>query len=93
MSVCAPCAKLVPMKSSADSPFDPSPATLSGMFSAEPLNCTIAALGADRVMFSADYPFEQIDEAGEFMDHVPLDETLREDIAYNNAMRLLRLKP
>jgi 2,3-dihydroxybenzoate decarboxylase len=66
--------------------------TLSGMFSAEPLNCTIAALGADRVMFSADYPFESIDEAAEFMDTVPLDEKLRADIAYNNAARLLRLK-
>ncbi|MPZ56492.1 MAG: amidohydrolase family protein [Rhizobiales bacterium] len=66
--------------------------TLSGMFSAEPLNCTIAALGADRVMFSADYPFEQIDEAAEFMDTVPLDEKTREDIAYNNAARLLRLE-
>jgi 2,3-dihydroxybenzoate decarboxylase len=66
--------------------------TLSGMFSAEPLNCAIAALGADRVMFSADYPFESVDEAAEFMDTVSLDEKLREDIAYNNAVRLLRLK-
>ena len=65
--------------------------TLSGMFSAEPLNCTIAALGADRVMFSADYPFEQIHEAAEFMDTVALDEATRADIAYNNAKRLLRL--
>jgi 2,3-dihydroxybenzoate decarboxylase len=66
--------------------------TLSGMFSAEPLNCTIAALGAERVMFSADYPFESIDEAAEFIDTVPLDEKVRGDIAYNNAARLLRLK-
>jgi 2,3-dihydroxybenzoate decarboxylase len=66
--------------------------TLSGMYSAEPLNCTIAALGADRVMFSADYPFESIDEAGAFMDTVKLDEKTREEIAYNNAARLLRLK-
>jgi 2,3-dihydroxybenzoate decarboxylase len=66
--------------------------TLSGMFSAEPLNCTIAALGKERVMFSADYPFESIDEAGEFMDHVALDEQTRADIAYNNAVRLLKLK-
>ncbi len=32
--------------------------TTSGMCSAEPLNCTLAALGRDRVMFAADYPFE-----------------------------------
>jgi 2,3-dihydroxybenzoate decarboxylase len=42
--------------------------TVSGMFSAEPLACTIGALGRDRVMFAADYPFESIDEAGAFMD-------------------------
>jgi 2,3-dihydroxybenzoate decarboxylase len=65
--------------------------TISGMFSAEPFHCTIAALGSDRVMFSADYPFESIDEAGEFMDTVALAESVRADIAFNNATRLLRL--
>jgi 2,3-dihydroxybenzoate decarboxylase len=65
--------------------------TLSGMFSAEPLRCAIDALGRDRVMFSADHPFEDAEEAGHFMDTVPLDESLRADIAYNNAARLLGL--
>jgi 2,3-dihydroxybenzoate decarboxylase len=65
--------------------------TISGMFSAEPLNCTIAALGQEHVMFSADYPFESSDEAGEFMDHAPLAEKVREDIAYNNAAKYLGL--
>jgi 2,3-dihydroxybenzoate decarboxylase len=65
--------------------------TLSGMYAPEPLACTIGALGADRVMFSADYPFESIDEAAHFMDTVPLAEDLRADIAGNNAKRLLRL--
>src|SRR6266404_5197627 len=48
--------------------------TTSGMCSAEPLNCTISALGADHVMFAADYPFESVDEAGHFIDTVPLAE-------------------
>jgi 2,3-dihydroxybenzoate decarboxylase len=65
--------------------------TTSGMFSAEPLYCTLSALGADRVMFSADYPFEVIDEAAAFMDRVPLDEKLRADIAFNNADKILKL--
>src|SRR6185436_3423288 len=65
--------------------------TTSGMFSAEPLHCTIAALGADRVMFSADYPFESIDEAGTFMDTVPLAEDVRADICFRNAERILNL--
>jgi len=65
--------------------------TTSGMFSAEPLHCTISALGAGRVMFSADYPFESIDEAGAFMDTVALSDGVRADIAFNNARALLRL--
>jgi 2,3-dihydroxybenzoate decarboxylase len=65
--------------------------TTSGMCSAEPLNCTLAALGPDRVMFAADYPFESAQEAGEFLDHVPLADTVREDIAFNNASRYLKL--
>jgi 2,3-dihydroxybenzoate decarboxylase len=65
--------------------------TVSGMFSREPLDCAVAALGADRVMFSADYPFENSDEAGSFMDTVPLDAKARDDIAFGNAKRLLRL--
>jgi 2,3-dihydroxybenzoate decarboxylase len=65
--------------------------TTSGMCSAEPLNCTISALGADRVMFAADYPFEQADEAGHFMDTVPLSDKVRGDICVHNAVRLLGL--
>ncbi len=65
--------------------------TTSGMCSAEPLNCSIAALGVERVMFAADHPFEQAKEAGEFLDHVSLDEAVRADIAFNNAMRQLGL--
>ncbi len=65
--------------------------TLSGMFSADPLNCTISALGHEHVMFSADYPFESIDEAAEFIDHVPLADSVRADICFNNAEKLLRL--
>ena len=66
--------------------------TTSGMCSAEPLNCTIAALGHQRVMFAADYPFESAQEAGEFLDHVPLADGVREDIAFNNAAKYLGLK-
>jgi 2,3-dihydroxybenzoate decarboxylase len=65
--------------------------TTSGMCAAEPLDCTIAALGADRVMFAADYPFEQAEEAGKFMDETPLPEGVREDIAFNNAFSHLGL--
>jgi 2,3-dihydroxybenzoate decarboxylase len=65
--------------------------TTSGMCSAEPLACTISALGADRVMFAADYPFEQAEEAGHFIDTVALSDKVRADICVNNAVRLLGL--
>ena len=65
--------------------------TTSGMCSAEPLNCTLAALGGDRVMFAADHPFESAQEAGEFMDHVPLADAVRAEVAFNNAARYLGL--
>ena len=60
--------------------------TTSGMCAAEPLACSIGALGAARVMFAADYPFESTDEAAHFIDSVTLDEKLRSDICYNNAI-------
>jgi predicted TIM-barrel fold metal-dependent hydrolase len=41
-------------------------------------------------MFSSDYPFDSAG-AAEFMDAAALDESLRADIAYNNAAKLLRL--
>ena len=64
--------------------------TLSGMYDAPPLHCSLDAMGRDHVLFSADYPFDSAG-AGEFMDSVPLEESLRADIAYNNAGKLLGL--
>ena len=65
--------------------------TISGMYSREPVDCSIAALGRSRVMFSADFPFESIKEAGSFMDDVAMDEDLRADVAWRNAARLLKI--
>lgn len=62
--------------------------TTSGMFSFEPIDCAIKALGSSNVMYSADYPFENPAEAGAFMEELPLDAKVVEDIAYNNASRL-----
>ena len=60
--------------------------TTSGMCSAEPLTCAMSALGSNRVMFAADYPFESSEEAAHFIDSVPLDEKARNDICYNTAV-------
>ena len=65
--------------------------TTSGMFSADPVMCSVSALGRERVLFSADYPFENSDESEAFMQSLPPDEDLRADIAFRNAERLLGL--
>jgi 2,3-dihydroxybenzoate decarboxylase len=65
--------------------------TTSGMFSAEPLLCSMGALGPDRVMFSVDYPYESAAAAADFIETVPLDDQARADVCFNNAARLLGL--
>ncbi len=65
--------------------------TTSGMFSFEPIDCAIKALGRHNVMYSADYPFEDPKEAGEFMQELPFSKDVLDDLAYNNASRLLGL--
>ncbi|MBV9348653.1 MAG: amidohydrolase [Pseudolabrys sp.] len=65
--------------------------TISGLCAPEPLYCAIGALGPDRVMFAADYPFENIEAAGQFMESVRLEEGLRAAVAFDNAEKLLGL--
>jgi len=65
--------------------------TTSGMFSEDPLLCSIGALGAGRVMFSVDYPFESADEAGQFIETAPVEDSVRMDICFRNAERVLGL--
>jgi 2,3-dihydroxybenzoate decarboxylase len=63
----------------------------SGMCSADPLACTLSALGHERVLFATDYPFESMHEAAHFIDGAPVDDHVRNDICFNNAARLLKL--
>jgi 2,3-dihydroxybenzoate decarboxylase len=65
--------------------------TTSGFFSDAALACTIAELGADRVMFSIDTPFASAEAAVQWMDGLPQDEETLRNIAYGNAARLLGL--
>jgi 2,3-dihydroxybenzoate decarboxylase len=67
-------------------------ATTSGVFSNEPLLCALAALGDDHVLFSADYPFENIEVAARFMDAAPISDAQKRKVGYDNAVRLLKLK-
>ena len=47
--------------------------------------------GADRVLYSVDYPYEDMAEATEWFDHAPISETDRLKIAHGNARLLFHL--
>lgn len=48
-------------------------------------------IGAERIMFSVDYPFGSMAEAKSFLQHLPVTAADRERIAHGNAERLLSL--
>jgi uncharacterized protein len=48
-------------------------------------------VGAERIMFSVDYPYGSMAEARAFLQHLPVNEADRERIAHGNAEKLLRL--
>ncbi len=65
--------------------------TTSGQFASEPLACAISTLGADRILFSVDYPFERTEEAAQFIEAAPISEGDKKKICLLNAQRLLGL--
>jgi predicted TIM-barrel fold metal-dependent hydrolase len=65
--------------------------TTSGMFTYPPLTCLLEVVGADRVMFSVDYPYSSNAEGREFVLGAPISDADREKVGFANAARLLRL--
>ena len=65
--------------------------TTSGHYSTPALMDAIAELGVDRVMFSVDYPFEDISDAASWFDQAPLSDVDRRKIGRSNALRLFGL--
>jgi 2,3-dihydroxybenzoate decarboxylase len=65
--------------------------TTSGMFWSSALQFVSSVLGVDRILFAADYPFESMKEAVQFMDSVPISDSEREKIYHLNAEKLLAL--
>jgi 2,3-dihydroxybenzoate decarboxylase len=66
-------------------------ATTAGACQTEALVCALQALGADRIMFSVDYPLEDSAQAARFIEAAPISEREREMICWRNAARLLQL--
>jgi len=65
--------------------------TTSGVTSAPALKLSIENLGVERVLFAADYPYESIAEAVDFLDHVELEAEARAIIYSRNAERVFGL--
>jgi gamma-resorcylate decarboxylase len=63
-------------------------ATTSGHFHTRTLFSTIAELGVDRVLFSADYPYETMEEAAAWFDSSLLSHNDARKIGRENARRL-----
>ncbi len=49
-------------------------------------------ISADRIMFSTDWPFENIDHAAVWFDGCPISENDRLKIGRTNAIRLFKLQ-
>lgn len=65
--------------------------TTSGAFRTPTLIDTITEVGADRVLYSVDYPYEDMGEAAEWLDNAPISEPDRIKVACNNARQLFHL--
>jgi len=65
--------------------------TTSGNFSDTALQCCIAELGIDRVMFSVDYPFVENPPGVAWIAALALDAADKEKILSGNAKRLMRM--
>jgi len=65
--------------------------TTSGHFHTAGLHSAIGEIGIDRVMFSVDYPYENMTTGSEWFDNAVIAENDREKIGRQNAMRLFNL--
>jgi gamma-resorcylate decarboxylase len=65
--------------------------TTSGNFHTPTLTCAIAEMGADRVLFSVDYPFEEVVDAAAWFDKAEISESDRVKIGRTNAAKLFNI--
>lgn len=64
--------------------------TTSGNFRTPTLSDAILEVGAGRILFSVDYPFEEIRDAAEWFDSASISHTDRSKIGYHNAAKLFK---
>jgi 2,3-dihydroxybenzoate decarboxylase len=62
--------------------------TTSGNFCPPAFACTLEVMGADRVMFSVDYPMDDNRAGAEFLSSYPMDDATRRKVGSENAVQL-----
>ena len=65
--------------------------TTSGNFRTQTLIDAMLEIGSDRILFSTDWPFENIDHASDWFDAAPIAEIDRQKIGRDNARALFKL--
>jgi gamma-resorcylate decarboxylase len=65
--------------------------TTSGNFRTQALTNVILEVGADRILYSVDYPYEDVVEAKQWFDQAAISESDRMKIGRTNAQKLFRL--
>lgn len=65
--------------------------TTSGNFRTQTLIDAVLEIGADRILFSTDWPFENIDHAADWFDDASISEADRMKIGRTNALSLFKL--
>lgn len=65
--------------------------TTAGFFSLPPFLAALLSFGADRILFSVDYPYGSNTVARAFLDSLPVSAADRQKIAHGNADQLLHL--
>ena len=65
--------------------------TTGDNFRTQALANVISEVGIDRVLYSVDYPFEDMVEAADWFDHAGINEAERAQIAQGNARKLFHL--
>ena len=66
--------------------------TVSGNYCTEALLCAMQVIGADRILFSTDWPFENVDYSAAWMDSVAIGEADRLKIGRTNALGLFGIE-
>jgi 2,3-dihydroxybenzoate decarboxylase len=65
--------------------------TTSGHFSDQALISALLTIGADRILFAVDYPYEAMTPATDWIERAPISENDRRKIAHGNAQTLFGL--